>query len=107
MLLHQQPLFDPPYGSFSVNLRSYEQYGVCQFSLHLQGYTTCGESCEVASGSVKVDQKKDKVPVVWGDSNPAPYAMALGTDTGGAIQRASVFGWGVAISLAVLTIQLL
>lgn len=86
-------------------MTTYEQYGVCQFSLHSQGYTTCGDSCEVTSGSVKVDQKKATGPVEWGNSNPAPYAKPLGTDTSGAIQGAVVMRWGSLISLAVLTLQ--
>jgi hypothetical protein len=83
-------------------MTTYGQYGVCQFGLLLQGYAACGHPCEVISGSVKVDQKKDKESVEWGDSNPAPYAKPLGTETSGATQRAGVLGLAVLTSLAVL-----
>lgn len=88
-------------------MSSYEPYGVCQLSLTSQGYTTCGDSCEVTSGSVKVDQKKDKVSVAWSLSNSAPYAKPLGTDTSGAASSGGVVGWGTLISLAVLTIRMM
>lgn len=86
-------------------MTTYEQYGVCHFSLYSQGYTTCGDACEVTSGSVKVDQKKDTGPIKWGDSSPAPYAKPLGTDTSGAVQGVCAVGWAILVSFAVLTIR--
>lgn len=57
-----------------VDMISYKQYGICQFAV--AGRSSAAEDI---SGSVKVDQKEDKESKEWSFSNPAPYALPLGS----------------------------
>ena len=96
----------PAADSFKVNMTSYEQYGVCQFSLTDGSNATMkgsGGQGETTSGSVKVDQVKDKKPSEWGFSNPALYAPPLGSNAAG---QAVALGLTIMTSLAVAVAQL-